>query len=569
VVAAFALLLGASRRWGSPLSQAFALLMAAWLLLPAYHPAPVLFGMFFLSLFLFLIERPMPAAVRWAGLLIGQVMWVNMHPSFVLGPLMLFFALLQRVLDARDRSGGHFMANTSLIKQLAALLLLTLLATMVNPYGLRLPFYLIRHAGALLLPHTAVFISPFSQQFNTGIFKRLVTFVLILGAGGLITLKKKLPVLVTALAVIGAFLLVRSLYYVALFVFMAFPFMVLSFDSIGQFLSQSLEPMLKNQASRLKPAMVLLFALCCAGSVWGLVTNAVLVQIGSAAGFGLGETGGHSPALKELIEHPRFPEKMLNLPFDGPKLAWQYPGRKVYCDIRPELFSSEFTGNLTRGLAGEKEEWKKLLNRWVPHAVLIDNTWSGSGMAVRHLTNDENRWKLAYFDGAFSVLLSPSSRNRLLLKELDAGPSGLQVLEDARRRYQQQSDGLVKPVNNPHLIGAAQVFNSLGRHKEAAGLYRLIVKNAPGMTDGWLGYGVALAAQGRYDDAATALQRAVRLAPRSGSARLALYRVHEAAGDDEAARRALDKAQKLFRPEPKPATEPEAARKLEPELPDF
>jgi tetratricopeptide (TPR) repeat protein len=548
VLAAFGLLLGASRRWGSPLSQGFALLLSAWILLPAFLPGPVLFGMLFLSLFVFLLERPVPSLVRWTGLILGQILWVNMHPSFILGPVILLFALVQRILESRELTGKHFMANSALIKQTGALLLLTLLLSLANPYGFGLPGYLLRNLKALILPHTAVFISPFSYQFSGMAFKKLVTLVMIVGAAGLITLKKKLPIMMTALAVLGAFLLVRSLFYVVFFVFMAFPFMVLSLDATGLFLKQSIEPMLKSHGSKLKPAMTALFAFCVAASAWGMISNSSLIRIGSASRFGLGEADTLYPQqLEALLTHPRFPKKALNLAFDGAYLSWAYPERKIYCDLRPEVFPKEFVENLNRGLSGDQDEWFALLNKWVPHAVILNNTWAGSGMTVRHLTNEKNRWKLAYFDGAYSVLLSPSSRNRLLIREMESDQKGLPLLQEAYAAYTQAS-GPIKPANDARLIGAAQVFNALGRHREAARFYKAILKQAPWMTEGWLGYGAAQHALGNAEEAIHALRRAVRQRPRSGNAWLGLYRAYAAAGREEEARAALAKAEKFFQP---------------------
>ena len=62
---------------------------------------------------------------------------------------------------------------------------------------------------------------------------------LILGAGGLITLQKRLPSMITTLALIGAFLTVRSIGSLHLFAFLAFPFMVLSFNAVSEYLVDS------------------------------------------------------------------------------------------------------------------------------------------------------------------------------------------------------------------------------------------------------------------------------------------------------------------------------------------
>jgi tetratricopeptide (TPR) repeat protein len=88
-------------------------------------------------------ERPSWGRVAAAAALIG--VWANVHAAFLLGPLLLFAALLGtglrealirwgRARPASDLSG--LTSNASLAGRLAAVLLLGLAATLLNPQGI-------------------------------------------------------------------------------------------------------------------------------------------------------------------------------------------------------------------------------------------------------------------------------------------------------------------------------------------------------------------------------------------------------------------------------------------------
>ena len=64
-------------------------------------------------------------------------------------------------------------------------------------------------------------------------------------------------------------------------------------------------------------------------------------------------------------------------------------------------------------------------------------------------------------------------------------------------------------MTKPDYLGfAAHVQQRLGRYKEAAGLYELAARLAPGDGRWWLGLGLAMEAEGRNDQATAAFQRA-------------------------------------------------------------
>ncbi len=101
-----------------------------------FRPRPEVFTLLYLAAFLAVLwqSRRRPA---WIWLLpLIQVLWVNTHGVFVLGPVVLAFFALDKAVDwtLRRRRGGAAAARWSEWKHFAPATAAVLLACLVNPY---------------------------------------------------------------------------------------------------------------------------------------------------------------------------------------------------------------------------------------------------------------------------------------------------------------------------------------------------------------------------------------------------------------------------------------------------
>ena len=80
-----------------------------------------------------------------ALLFVGQVVWTNAHPAFLLGPLLVALHLLSALID-RWR---HVQGASAKIRGSAMALAALLIATMINPWGIQLPLHTIASVVAL------------------------------------------------------------------------------------------------------------------------------------------------------------------------------------------------------------------------------------------------------------------------------------------------------------------------------------------------------------------------------------------------------------------------------------
>ena len=124
-------------------------LPALALMATRFDPRPEVFSLVFLAGFLaVLIRLEHRPALAWALAPI-QLLWVNMHGLFILGPIVLACYWIDRIARAwvppRAGPGGPERLRPS-FRQLAPASAAVLLATLVNPYGTRglmLPFELL------------------------------------------------------------------------------------------------------------------------------------------------------------------------------------------------------------------------------------------------------------------------------------------------------------------------------------------------------------------------------------------------------------------------------------------
>ena len=148
-----------------------------------------------------------------------QILWANMHGSFLFGPFIIALAAIQAGQSAK---GNNRRKQQGLQPGLMGGLAVALLAaTLVNPYLAKLHGQIIAN---IQMPYPAYWASLFRDYFQIPASGPLTFLVLVLGAGGLITLKKRLPIMLTTLAIIGAFLIIPSISSAQLFVALAFPF---------------------------------------------------------------------------------------------------------------------------------------------------------------------------------------------------------------------------------------------------------------------------------------------------------------------------------------------------------
>jgi tetratricopeptide (TPR) repeat protein len=540
LLATFILLLQVAKKWGGALSQGFALLIAGHLLFPALDVGPQTAMMLFIALFVFLLSSITTPLLLFCTLIPLQIVWTNVHGSFLYGPIIAALTAVQVNSSSKATARKKKQSNPAGIYSILALALAV--STLANPYLIDLHAQVL---SSIKNPAPVYWSTPFLEYFQLPPLKSLILFVLVLGAGGLITLKKKLPILLTSLAVFGGFLAWTSSTNIQLFVVLSFPFIVLSLTAITEYVvNGSLKHVLGEQRKLLQPASGIVFILLIALSIIPMASNCAYQQTGSASNFGLGIQEELYPNdIETLVNHPAFPEKAINLAADGGYLAYKY-NRKVFIDFRPGRYDTELLKNINLMMTGNKKAYDTIYESYRPEAFIINTLSPYSAQGVYTLLSSK-LWKLAYFDGTTAILLLNKDEFAPLLNNTEMQAAGLAKLEKARADYAAKLDKGCRAGNPAELIGSGKIFLALNRLEESKSIFSLLLQGNSSIPAAWLGLGNSQLRLQEFDSALVSLKTATQMMPESIVAWNSYALACQYAGETAEFEQALKKANAL------------------------
>jgi hypothetical protein len=534
VVAAVGLLIPVARRYAGPASILWGILLCGWLLAPLFEIRPGVLTLLFPALFIAVCHIPRRPAILWGILVPAQILWTNLHPSFLIGPFIAaaFAWESSRPAAAADREPAGAAPGWPLV---AALLAVTLL----NPYGPLLygkVWWLVTDPARSF---SYEWISPFAGLFGSPLPRRISTIALAVLAAGLVLYRDSLPKALLACAILGTVIALHTGIQVKLLAMLSFPLLCMGFEQTGQALKEWI-PMLRRAGWATIPALG-----AAAASVVLIAGNHYYRTIGSASAFGFGaDTQTVPAAAADLIGDPAFPARCLHLPMDGGYLAWALPERQVFLDPRNGVHDPALLQQTFAAMTGDDPSYRALMAQWQPGAILLNGAWLFADAAVTFLLRTGD-WSLAYFDGT-SIILLPAMSPTPAIADLDGHRRrGLALLEQTRTNYRQRIAARRPTPVSPRLIGAGNVFYALQQFPEAAAAYELLTLNAPGMQGAWIKLGVSQLQAGFPEPAVTSLRNACAAAPDHAAAHLWLSRACAGAGLHEQALQAYQRGQAL------------------------
>lgn len=515
---AFLLLVPVARRWAGDLAIGAALLLCAWVLAPRLVVSPTVFCLPLAAFFLWMLAEHRDHRLTWPLLLAAQVLWANLHASFLIGPLLALLAAVETWQD--ERAGGPAPAPAGEHKRLGAVLALAVVLVVVSAIN---PFHVAIFRQAFtewtdpVYKFTQEWISPFFNQFQTPFQpSRFLMLALLVGVVGFVAEKRRLPLVVCGVAVVFAALTLQSMsQWLVLFALLSFPFLALSLHALQAALREQLAKRGGGAAPAwLLPAERAVALALVAGSLYLVVSNRYYRVTGYASTFGLGAVEDVVPAsLAAAAGHTDFPQRLVNLAVDGGYLSWRYPDHQVFTDQRASLYGREFYDDLARCLTKGGAQCAWIEDEWHPDAILFNCCWSAAGYALKALTED-GAWRMVYFDGTTALLRPSGSRTPMdEIKAMRAG--GLRILEQERKDYQARLQAGRGPFNSARLVGAGNVYFALGRYREAEAIYGLLARGTPTMASAWIGLGISQVKLGRAKEGVANLQQAARMAPKN------------------------------------------------------
>ena len=407
-----------SRFW--PLAISFALSMLIFIARTEVRPE--IFSFVMLGFFLFSIfKAKYENNYRYLWFLpVLELLWVNLHIYFFIGPLLIAVFFLDRLAnkDFAPRlkaevgkiAEGHRLlsAGFTRIKILSLITLLVGVATFINPSGIKgalLPFNILNEYGYRIAENQTIFFLNKYFGFNISIFTFELS-VVILTVALLFNVKKlKLRFFETAVAAFFIYAGFRMLRNLPLYALASLPIMAAALSDGWD----SFTPRLKAEVGKIaKP----LFAAGIILVIFMVVSNKFYELTKSPKEFNLSAPNGLERAVNFVkghkIEGPLFNN------FDiGGYLIWQfYPEERVFVDNRPEGYSVKFFEEIYKPMQENPEKWKELSEKYGINYIFFghqDNTpWAQEFLS--NIKKDKD-WPVVYVNEKAIIFLKDGKEN--------------------------------------------------------------------------------------------------------------------------------------------------------------
>ena len=442
-----------------------------------------------------------------------QVLWVNTHTLFPLGPVLVAAWALAGVLERRGT-----------LRRDALVLAATLAACLVNPYGPRAFSFALLLWSELRSPVVRAAISEIASPFTVAGaagFTNLRWFVALLAAAVVVSIvalarRTRLDPFLAIVTGLGAGLALLSVRNLPLFALPAIPFLVHA-ASAG-----------RGRMGRAATIAVPILAI--ALSAWTIADVArqdFYVRQGDPRRFGAGIAPARFPAGAATFLRAHGVEDRVFATFH--ESSWLLAeGFRSWLDPRIEVFG---TAHLARTLQaqGDTARWRALVAEAHPSAVV-----AGLDHAAFEGVLARTGWELAWFDDVAAVWLPAASgagdRESVLEAIVRTVPPPAHP--DPPGARPSRLVGFLLRHDRPDLAAAyagaddpivaverALTLLERGRFGDAAGLLDPILKRPDASARAWALRGEAYAGESRFAEAESCLARAVALDP--GDAHLA------------------------------------------------
>jgi len=466
-----------------------------------------------------------------------QIVWTNMQGLFIIGPGLIFAYALGEYATNRMPILRYWRAESTVegkrLRMLLTILLLTVLACFINPYGFRgavFPLVLFTRIGTSTNVYAQTIIE-FRKTLSIHPAPFSIYFYKILAVSSLLSfvLNVKRTDLSRFLVYIAfLYLSVLARRNIALFAFVATPAMVCNVNSFLD--SQKGANVLKSKLIKNAQAIVCLFmSLLMLWLTAEVSSGKFYRRTRMPKEFGFGISGMFYPAgacdfvLKNSISGNIFNDMAI-----GGYLIWRlYPQKKIFIDGRLEVYSKDFFMSYLR-LSQDYDFWKRTMDDYEVNCVILGHVIPGTQILIQRLSQDKT-WKVAYFDLTGIVFLRETEDNREIIKR------GMELSQSYEPRYSWEWRQL------------AEVFRMLGWTQKAIAYYKKAAELDPQDIASRNNLGTFYLGEGMNEEALEVLKVAANLKPHLAEVYNNLGIAYFNLGDFDSAIRIYHKALRLSR----------------------
>ena len=437
----FLLLLKLSKQYGDCFSKSLALIISGLLIFKTIDVSPIPLMMIMVSSFLILLSKNNKTKFDYTILIFLQILWTNLHSSFLLGPILVIGFLVQEFIDSKQ--------HTLSIKKYVLLLLILIFSTFINPNFIasyEQIFKIINNYNPIY--YSSLIYNSFSsaESINYTLF-----LVAVIGVLGLIFSKKKLPLSLTIFSIIGFIFAFSHPINNPLFVVLSFPIIVFSIESIKLRLVNIFQLSNSKFIDYITYISILVFTIFL---IINLVNNKSYLAYGSCSNFGYGISNSFicndlpSP-LQKLISNKEI--KIVNQSSDGGYIAYTF-NRKCFLDYKKGIYSPDIIDEFNSLLYANEDAYTNFITKYNPDIFILNALNKSTHRGLITLLNTD-KWNLIYFDGITLILAS----DKIYTENINFLKYSLKKLEKSKNNF------ISNKINkNPlSLIGASSVFSEM------------------------------------------------------------------------------------------------------------
>lgn len=437
---------------------------------------PEIFSYLLLCVFFYILEDGRKLYV----LPILQVLWVNLHGYFILGPMLIFLYFLGELI-----SGEPLKA-----KKLCAVFAMTSAACLINPYFYEGAVYPVKILESLFNEQRSYMrdihelMMPINASFGRYIFFWILA--VLSSVTFLLNLKKARMghILIFFGSFAASYAAVRNM---PIFIFIAMPLAAINLNEAA---------LTKNITER-KWYIALVSAILAAA--YFFISNGYYIFTKQ---FSFRKTESKmieilTPSKAcDFLEDNNVKGRLFNNIDFGHYIAYRfYPGKKVFIDARTELYKYDFYQSYQRA-QNYPEEWKNLQKRYGFNIAFIRHLFSGTERLLKFLYNNKE-WALVYYDENSAVFLRDVPENKDVIEKFRIDFSGKKI---------EKSD---------ESLSVAGFFEKIGEIRLAEKVYVKLIEANPEFLEAGNNLAAIYINTGRYGEALDAIDRFLKYYPKS------------------------------------------------------
>ncbi len=380
---------------------------------------PEVFSCFFAALFLWALwswRRKELASSRLYALPLLMILWVNSHVYFFLGLFLIgtyWLVEMVQFLFAK-LSDEEFLEKVKGAKNLTAVLILSTLAALLNPFGwkgLVYPLQIFKNYGYTIVENKSVwFVEKYGITNSNFMLIKAVLILMILSFVLIFIINKKkvsFPYFVFAIFFgITGWLAIRNF---TLLGFFALPILALNFESI-------FTPSQKDNLPAKENGIAVMFIAIATIAIFANY-KFILLHSGDR---GIGLMPGNEAAA-EFLKKEKISGPIFNNYDIGGYLIWGLPeGEKVFVDNRPEAYPDSFFSEVYKPMQGDMSVFKKVDGQYKFKAVVFSardiTPW---GMNFLKVIRENSNWEKSFEDDYAVVFLRKNEGNGAIINSAE------------------------------------------------------------------------------------------------------------------------------------------------------